>query len=124
MSAQPCDEIPVHWCRVADGPEESGDGWDTHEIRRPIGRRVSEGRSIISACGHKCLLRFVRQMKSHKVRLRIEVVVSRLVDDTDIPLSLSLLIRDELIHLARFKVLALVIVHAQGKSSFQRFFFI
>ena len=63
------------------------------------------------------LLGFLRQVKANNVRGRIQIIVARLVDHAHVAVFLRFFVWDHAVDLARFKVVARLVVHAQDESA-------
>ena len=66
-------------------------------------------------CYSQRLLRLARQLDENEIGLRIEIIFTGFVNHSEITFFCPLFIRDDLIDLAFFQILAILVVHAKRK---------
>jgi len=124
--------MSVHFCGHRQD-QTIGKKWDRHALAA-IGKlraracrgelaevRRCRSQSLRLSSGGNCLFCLLGQLDANKVGGRIEIILSRFVDYTNVPVFRRSFIRDHAVDLAPFKVITIIVLHTQNKSAVSPF---
>ena len=68
-------------------------------------------------------MRFARKVDKNEIGFWIKIVLSRIINDSEISFALCTLVWKHLVDLPRFQIFAVVVSHAKRKPLFPLFFY-